>query len=142
MARQQMTLGVLRCVLRSNESFDAETSARFAAMERSAGAVFVAALVSSAACIALFRPNLWFILGSVLAGGAVYWCWRATLANKFEMAAVAAIVAVAVGLVAAATEILRPLPALFSSGVSLIGVGLYTGILVGKAFRRNAKYEA
>ena len=62
-----------------------ETSARFAAMEKSAGVVFGAVLVSSAACVALFRPNLWFIFGSVLAGGAVNWCWREYLAIKYVM---------------------------------------------------------
>ena len=119
-----------------------ETSARFTAMERSAGVVFGAALVSSAACVALFRLNLWFIFGSVLADGAVYGCWRATTANKFEMAAVAAVGAVAVALLAAATEFSRPLPVLLSSGMSLLGVGLYASILIGRAFNRTAKYES
>jgi hypothetical protein len=119
-----------------------ETSARFAAMEKSAGVVFGAVLVSSAACVALFRPNLWFIFGSVLAGGAVYWSWRATLANKFEMAAVAAFGALAVALLAVAPEFSRPLPVLLSSGMSLLGVGLYASILIGRTFKRNSKYEA
>ena len=119
-----------------------ETSSRFAAMERSAGVVFGTVLVSSAAGVALFRPNLWFIIGSVLAGSAVYWCWRATLANKFEMAAAAAVGAVAVALLAAAPDFSRPLPVLLSSGMSLLGVGLYGSILIGRAFKRNAKYEA
>ncbi|MGQ2978614.1 MAG: hypothetical protein ACT6Q9_02855 [Polaromonas sp.] len=119
-----------------------ETSARFAEMEKSAGVVFGAVLVSSAACVALFRPNLWFIFGSVLAGGAVYWCWRATLAKRFEMAAVAAVGAVAVALLAVAPEFSRPLPVLLSSGMSLLGVALYASILIGRTFKRNAKYEA
>jgi hypothetical protein len=119
-----------------------ETSARFASMERSAGVVFCGVFVSSAVCVALFRPNPWFIFGSVLAGCAVYWCWRATLANKFEMAAVAAVGAVTVALLAAAPEISRPLPVLLSSGMSLLSVGLYASILIGRAFNRNARYEA
>lgn len=121
---------------------DGETSARFAEMEKSAGAVFGAVLVSSAACVALFRPNLWFIFGSVLAGSAVYWCWRATLAKRLEMAAVAAVAAVAVALLAVTPEFSRPLPVLLSSGMSLLGLGLYASILIGRIFRRNAKYEA
>ena len=119
-----------------------ETSARFAAMERGAGVVFGAVLVSSAASIAPFRPSLWFILGSILAGCAVYWCWRATLANKSEVAAVAAVGAVAVALLAAAPEFSRPLPVLFSSGISLLGVGLYASIPIGRAFKRSVRYEA
>lgn len=104
--------------------------------------VFGAVLVSSTACVALFRPNLWFIFGSVLAGGAVCWCWRATIANKFEMAAAAAVVAVAVALLAAAPEFSRPFPVLLSSGMSLLGVGFYASIFIGRAFNRNAKNNA
>ncbi|WP_141513490.1 hypothetical protein [Ramlibacter sp. WS9] len=119
-----------------------ESSARFTAMERSAGVVFGVVLVSSAACVALFRLNSWFIFGSVLAGGVAYWCWRATLANKFELAAVAAVGALVVSLFAAAPELSRPLPVLLSSGISLLGVGLYASILIGRVVKRNRENEA
>lgn len=118
-----------------------ETCAQFAAMERSAGVVFGVMFVCSAACIALYRPNLWFIFGSVLAGGAVYWCWLATLWNKFGIAAVAALLSVTIALLTAVTEFSRPLPVLLCSGMSLLGVGLYASILIGKTFKQNAQYK-
>jgi hypothetical protein len=119
-----------------------ETSARFAAMERNEGVVFGAVLVSSVACVVLFRPNFWFVFWSVLAGGAVYGCWRAMLVNKFEMAAVAAVGAVSVALLATASEFSRPFPVLLSSGMSMLGVGLYASILIGRAFKPHEKKEA
>ena len=118
-----------------------EISARFAAMERNAGVVFCGVLMSSAGCVALFRLDLWFIFGSILAGGAVYLCWRATLANKFDVACGAAVVAIMVAFLAATPEFSRPLPVLLCSGMSLLGVGLYASILIGRIFKRKLRYE-
>lgn len=114
-----------------------EASVRYAAMEKGAGLALVACSLVAAACLVLFQPGAWFALGSLLAGVAAYSCWRASLAGKRQLGAVAAIATVLLFLVAAVPEFARPLPTLVAMGFSHFGVGLYAALLVRRFTRKG-----
>jgi hypothetical protein len=107
-------------------------------MEKRAGTSLFVLLLVAGACILLFRPELWFIVGSLVSGVIVYWCWRAMLANRPRLGAAAAVTSVLVFLLAAVPIFTLSLPTLVVTGMSLAGVGLYASILLTRFAKRKA----
>lgn len=118
-----------------------EMSARYAAMEKTAGTTLTVLSLVAVACIILLQPGLWFTLGSLLAGVLAYWCWRAMLASRPELGVAVAVAAVLAFLLAAVPAFTLPLPLLMTMGLSHFGVGLYAALLVRRTIKGAAGHE-
>lgn len=115
--------------------------ARYAAMEKGAGATLATLACADVACIVLLQPGLLLTFGSLLAGIAAFICWRTVLSGKHATGAVTAIAAVLLFLVAAAAEFTRPVPILLAVGLSYFGTGLYAPILLQRLKSERSEHE-
>ena len=115
--------------------------ARYATMEKGAGATLAALACADVACLVLLQPGLLLTFGSLLAGIAAFICWRTVLSGKHATGVVSAIAAVLLFLFAAAAEFTRPLPILLAVGLSYFGTGLYAPILLQRLKSERSEHE-
>lgn len=118
-----------------------ETQARYASMERNAGVMTFILLLLIAVGAVLFRPSIWFILGSVLAGLAMFFCWHAALRQRFGIVVALAIGSVLLALISTEGAVDRTLASMLALGLPPFAFGLYASILAAKVIRKRQSNE-
>jgi len=116
--------------MNSNPSrHDTERRERFAQWEKAAPVSCAAMAIAAAVSTFAFRPSFLLVCGTFMGGLAIFFSWRAALAERFNAALAHALVGIILTLSGAVFAGKVPKLVMFAQGLPWVGFGLFFGIL-------------
>jgi hypothetical protein len=112
------------------EHNDRQASAKYRAMESGAGLASLILLAVALLTVWLYRPSVWFVLGSVAGGSLLFLSWRARISRSLSLSGVYSLLGVMSLLAALTVEIERPLHVLMACGFSFVGTVMFALVAV------------
>jgi hypothetical protein len=116
---------------------NAEKHARFAQWEKAAPISCAALAIAAVASAFAFRPSFLLVCGTFMGGLAIFFSWRAALAERYNATLAHALVGIVLALSGAVFAGHAPRPVLFAQAFPWVGFGLFFGILFIRRTSQN-----